>query len=148
MLGKREAVATAPDFVIALPESVTPYRNASFSFESDFQTMFDDDAPGNDDEWTNVTTTIPARGQYEPASHGHLSEVLPSLDALPRPERLFESQLPYHLIVKILHDGMVVQSSHQPSLEILAGYLTKYTKSRKNVSVKVREAAFHLTLSC
>ena len=142
-LGRREVTATAPHFIIALPESETPYRSAYSSFESDFQTIFDDDAPANDDRWTHVTTTVPARGQYEPASQGHSSEGLPSLDALPRPERLFESQLPYHLIVKVLHNGIVVQSSHQPSLELLASYLIKYTKSMKNVSTKVCKAALH-----
>ena len=84
--------------------------------------MFDEDAPGNDDEWTIVTPAVAPR----------VSEMLPSLDTLPRPERLFECQMPYHLIVKVLHDGIVVQSSHQPSLELLAAYLKKYTKSMKN----------------
>lgn len=105
--------------------------------------MFGDSAPGHEDGWTTVMTSIPTKSSFEPRNQGHLSEALPSLDALPRPERLFESQLPYHMIVRLLdsamNSGVVVQSSHQPSLELLAGYLTKYTKSMSGVSEKVRK---------
>lgn len=136
-MGMHEAIASASDFIIALPESLPPHQNAFCSFESDFQTMFDGDGPGHEDEWTNVTTSVPEQRQFEQASHGHLSDTLPSLDALPRPEILFESQLPYQLIVKVLHDGIVVQCSHQASLKLLAAYLTKYTKSMKNTCANV-----------
>ena len=106
--------------------------------------MFDQQAAGNDEGWTNVTTSLPARSSYEPPNQG-LAESLPDLDSLPRPERLFETTLPYHMIVRIresnVNSGIVVQSSHQPSLELLAAYLTKYTKSMKGVSTKVRESS-------
>ena len=128
-LGKRETTTMVPDFVIAIPEVMPPYGNCFTSFENDLQTIFDNAAMNNDEEWTNVITNLPAPGIP--------SEMLPSLDTLPRPERLFESSLPCHLIVKLLHNGMVVQSSHQPSLELLSDYLTKYTKSMKNVSTRV-----------
>lgn len=108
--------------------------------------MFDQQAAGNDEGWTNVTTSLPARSSYEPTNQG-LAESLPELDSLPRPERLFETTLPYHMIVRIresnVNSGIVVQSSHQPSLELLAAYLTKYTKSMKGVATKVRESFSH-----
>ncbi len=144
-LGKCEIAPSAPDLVVAIPEGITPSQNlsrsAASSFETDFQAMFDDNAHGNDDGWTNVTNAVPTREHREETRRDQLSKPLPSLDTLPRPERLFESLGPNHLIVKLLHNGIVVQSSHQPSLELLAGYLRKYMKSMKNVTVKVRKTA-------
>lgn len=83
--------------------------------------------------------TLPSRTTRGQASAAAPSAI-PSLSELPRPEVLFASQTPYHLIVKVVHDGMVVQGSHQGSLELLAGYLQRYTRDIENISVKVRGA--------
>lgn len=87
-----------------------------------------------DEDWANVTLPSRTRGQATDIA----PMVMPSLDELPRPEMLFAAQVPYHLIVKIVHNGIVVQGSHQGSLELLAGYLQQYTRNIQNVSVKVR----------
>ena len=87
-----------------------------------------------DEDWANVTLPSRTRGQATDIA----PIVMPSLDELPRPEMLFAAQVPYQLIVKIIHNGIVVQGSHQGSLELLAGYLQQYTRNVQNVSVKVR----------
>lgn len=86
-----------------------------------------------DEDWADVTMPSKTRGQTTDI----LSTTMPSLDELPRPEMLFAAQTPYHLIVKVVHNGMVVQGSHQGSLELLTGYLQKYTRDIENISVKV-----------
>ena len=65
------------------------------------------------------------------------SMALPSLDMLPRPEILFASHTPYQILIKTIHSGIVVYGSHQPSLELLASYLGKNTKTMKNDTRKV-----------
>ena len=129
-----------------MPENITTAgtvsRIAASSFETDFQAMFDENAGGNDDGWTKVANAIPPQGLREEISRNMSFKALPALDTLPRPERLFDTLQPSHLIVKVLHNGMVVQSSHQPSIELLAGYLRKYTKLLKNVSAKVSSTAY------
>ena len=89
-----------------------------------------------DEDWADVTLRSRNRGQASAMA----ATTMPSLDELPRPEILFASQIPYHLIVKVVHDGMVVQGSHQGSLELLARYLQKHTRNVENISIKVSQA--------
>lgn len=86
-----------------------------------------------DEDWANVT--LPSRTREQAIDMAPTA--MPSLDELPRPEMLFAAQTPYHLIVKIVHNGMVVQGSHQGSLELLAGYLQKYIRDIQNISISV-----------
>ena len=89
-----------------------------------------------DEDWADVT--LPSTNGRQASAMAPTT--MPSLDELPRPEILFASQIPYHLIVKVVHDGMVVQGSHQGSLELLARYLQKHTRNVENVSIKVSPA--------
>lgn len=89
-----------------------------------------------DEDWAKVT--LPSR-TYGQAS-GVAPTAMPSLDELPRPETLFAEGTPYHLMVKVVHNGMVVQGSHQGSLELLAGYFQKYMRDIENSSVRVSRA--------
>ena len=89
-----------------------------------------------DEDWANVT--LPSR-TYGQAS-GVAPTAMPSLDKLPRPETLFAEGTPYHLVVKVVHNGMVVQGSHQGSLELLAGYFQRYMRDIENSSVRVSRA--------
>ncbi len=86
-----------------------------------------------DEDWADVA--LPSRMHRQTSSTPPTA--MPSLTELPRPEILFASQTPYHLIVKVVHDGIVVQGSHQGSLELLAGYLQRYTRDIENISIKV-----------
>ena len=88
-----------------------------------------------DEDWANVTLPSRSRGQAIDIA----PTPMPSLEELPRPELLFMAQTPYHLIVKVTHNGIVVHGSHQGSLELLAGYLQRYTRDIQNISVKVRD---------
>ena len=131
--------------MIGIPESPPPYRNVSGCFKAEFDNLFtrDFNPPGSapaqvtgDKDWTDVTLPSRTCGQANTAA----PTTIPSLNELPRPEILFADQTPYHLILRIVHDGIVVQGSHQASLELLAGYLQKYTRDLDNVSVKVSHA--------
>lgn len=90
-----------------------------------------------DEDWANVT--LPSRTRAQ-ATDINTPTVMPALDELPRPEILLAAQTPYHMIVQVVHNGMIVQCSHQGSLELLAGYLQKYTRDTPNQSVKVSYA--------
>ncbi len=105
-----------------------------FAPSSNKQTSSAQAQGAEDEDWANVT--LPSRTRGRASNIAPMA--MPSLDELPRPEMLFAAQVPYHLIVKIVHNGIVVQGSHQGSLELLAGYLQQYTRNVPNVSVKVR----------
>ena len=64
---------------------------------------------------------------------------LPKLDTLARPDTLFLHQMPYHMTVRVTRKGTLVQGSHQPSLELLASYLKKWTRPMKHDVRKVRK---------
>lgn len=139
---KTELAKFGAIFIIGIPESRPAYRNVSAFFVTDLEKVFTQSsnqttsmqAPGTDDEdWANVTLPSRTRGRASDT----LAIAMPDLDELPRPELMFATQTPYHLIVKLVHNGIVVQGSHQGSLELLAGYLQRYTRDIQNISVKV-----------
>ena len=131
--------------MIGIPESPPPYRNVSALFMTELESIFTQStnqinsaqAQGAEDkDWANVTMPSRTRGQATEIG----PTAMPSLDELPRPEMMFATQTPYHLIVKAVHNAIIVQGSHQGSLELLAGYLQKYTRDIENISVKVSPA--------
>jgi hypothetical protein len=65
---------------------------------------------------------------------------LPQLNMLDRPEDLC-ARAPYHLILRESDRCIAVTSSHQPSLELLAGYLKKWTKANPRF---VHRVSFHI----
>lgn len=139
---KTELAKTGATFTIGIPESLPPYKNVSACFMTEFEKLFTKSSKqtgsaqaqgAEDEDWADVTMPSKTRGQTTDI----LSTTMPSLDELPRPEMLFAAQTPYHLIVKVVHNGMVVQGSHQGSLELLTGYLQKYTRDIENISVKL-----------
>ena len=50
---------------------------------------------------------------------------------------LFSSQVPYHLIVQVMHNSISVQGSHQPSLQLIKEYFEKYARVDYNNMNKV-----------
>ena len=140
---KTELAKSGATFIIGIPESSPPYRNVSAFFMTEFEKLFTHSSNqtssaqahgAEDEDWANVTLPSRSRGQATDIA----PTPMPSLDELPRPEMMFASQTPYHLIVKVIHNGIVVHGSHQGSLELLAGYLQRYTRDIQNISVKVR----------
>jgi hypothetical protein len=66
------------------------------------------------------------------------ADALPSVDMLERPEDLMRKP-PYHLIVTHTQYGkfITIQSSHQPSLELISEYFKKWTKRNHGQTTRV-----------
>lgn len=130
-------------FIINVPQTAPPYRGVSAYFATDFQTLFVSptafSTSHNDDDWASVS--LPSRTEQPPipsaSTAAATSTELPNLESLPRPEILFSSQTPYHLMVKIVHNGNHIYCSHQGSLELLSAYLNKYVRNIDNPSIKL-----------
>lgn len=90
------------------------------------------------DDWTDVvvtSTTKPANISSKPTAK---VEYLPSAESLPRPDDLL-LQPPYHLSVRVYGSSEIdVQSSHGPSLELLAAYLKKWCRTNTMSTDRVR----------
>ncbi|KAJ7782063.1 hypothetical protein DFH07DRAFT_728883, partial [Mycena maculata] len=105
------------------------------SFDKDFENLFNAEAGGKEDDWadiaseTRVATT--SSGIEVPAVAR-----LPVLGALARPQELFSSNGPYILIVEERGAMLVIQCSHEPSLELLSAYLKKWAKTNPNDSLR------------
>ncbi|KAG8839446.1 hypothetical protein FRC18_010926 [Serendipita sp. 400] len=69
---------------------------------------------------------------------------LPSVDVLARPENLFSSILPYTLIVRHTSDGVEIEGSHQPTLQLIHDYFKKY--ARKNLNDTRQISYFNTSL--
>lgn len=135
-----------PTFLINIPQTAPPYlpyRGAPAYFTADFQSLFSHPPTATstspeDDDWASVAlpTRQPQAQQSASTNPASTTTELPTLDRLPRPELLFQSQTPYHLIVKIVHNAIHIYSSHQPSLELLSAYLTKYARNIDNPGIR------------
>ena len=130
----------ASQLIILIPEASPPYdSDPSSSIEDSLRDLFEPSSrvtertfEAEDTEW--ATVNLPTRAEktanVTPTS-------IPLIKGLARPERLFSSQLPYLMVVQIIHNGIIVQGSHQPSLRLLKDYFEKYTRIDRNDSTKV-----------
>lgn len=135
---------TGSEFLLVLPASKPPYNSSALNIRRDLDSIFKkkDDKSAEGDDWAKVE--MPSRERTQgAASGGAVPTRLPSLDMLPRPEDLFESRAPYYIIVEVLHERIVVQASHQPSLELLTEYLRKYRSTMVNDARKVGRSALN-----
>jgi hypothetical protein len=75
-------------------------------------------------------------------SRATVADAIPSVDMIERPEELMKKP-PYHLILTHNQYGkfITVQSSHQPSLELISDYLKKWTKRNHGQTTKVSFAS-------
>jgi len=110
--------------------------------ENLFNTTSTKDVPlqsqGIDDEG-QADEERPSNREISPKQNLRITpQTLPQLDTLARPDTLFLHQIPYHMTVKMTQSGILVQGSHHPSLELLAGYFSKWTRTLKNDTRKVR----------
>jgi hypothetical protein len=115
-------------------------------YDKDFEALFaTDKQPAKDDEWAHVDDheleTVSAFSASRPVKS--VTDRLPTLDMLLRPEELFKNTTPHILIVEMLDNNSVilVQGSHQASLELMASYLQKWSKKNPHSSVAVRGPA-------
>jgi hypothetical protein len=105
-----------------------------------------------EDTWTDIggvddQRTEPARGGAPPIPSRPVprrtqaaSKVddLPAVGTVSRPAKLFKSIAPYVLTVNATKIPLLVQGSHQPSLEYIASYLKKWARVDQNNAAKVR----------
>ncbi|KAJ7255507.1 hypothetical protein B0H12DRAFT_535500 [Mycena haematopus] len=95
-----------------------------------------------DESWADLATdthvsalrarVIPSESPNEAPS----TTRMPVLDGVLRPPELFRSTGPYILIVEERSPHIVVQCSHEPSLELIQAYLNKWGKTNPNDSQK------------
>jgi len=108
------------------------------NYDRCFENLFND---ANDGDWADVL--VETQAPTATATPGAISSNerpsvtrLPVLDALSRPPELFKMTGPYILIVEERVPHIIVQCSHEPSLELLAAYLNKWGKSNPDDSLK------------
>lgn len=69
-------------------------------------------------------------------------KTLPNVNTLPRPDMLFSTLLPYTVIVRRTGGGVDIESSHQPTLELISEYFKRHTRKNLNHSRQVGSLSF------
>ncbi|KAJ6518895.1 hypothetical protein C8R45DRAFT_949655 [Mycena sanguinolenta] len=85
---------------------------------------------------THVSATTARVIPSESSTERPATTRMPLLDAVLRPPELFKSTGPYILIVEERSPHIVVQCSHEPSLELIQAYFSKWGKTNPNDSLK------------
>ncbi|KFY21557.1 hypothetical protein V493_07294 [Pseudogymnoascus sp. VKM F-4281 (FW-2241)] len=155
-------------FVIRLPKgSPSPSGTTHAGFSSDFLSLFTPPSSSSppvstivsdDPEWADVsiqpeTHTPAVLPRQSTAAQESVSERLPDLALIPRPEELL-NRPPYWLLVRQDTDNrVVVQGSHAPSLECMGAYLKRWCRGNPHnvnrppmVEVKMEQSAFGVGL--
>ncbi|KAJ6581613.1 hypothetical protein B0H19DRAFT_1061144 [Mycena capillaripes] len=107
-------------------------------YEKCFENLFDPNA--KDAGWDDLAVEAPVAatpGVIPSSNERPFVARLPVLDALPRPPELFKMTGPYIMVVEERVPHILVQCSHEPSLELLAAYINKWGKNNLNDSEKV-----------
>ena len=68
---------------------------------------------------------------------------LPAAATLPRPDLLFGNTLPYTLIVRNRNDGIDIDCSHAPTLNLIYEYFNRHTRKNMIDHRKVSKTAFY-----
>ncbi|KAF9267117.1 hypothetical protein L218DRAFT_1074426 [Marasmius fiardii PR-910] len=95
-----------------------------------------------EDDWADVDIIEKQKEKpWGPADNGPWKatrrvERLPTVDTLARPNELFRTTSPQLMIIHQHRQSLTVQCSHQPSLELLQAYLTKWAKTNTNDSLR------------
>ncbi|KAK7022928.1 hypothetical protein VNI00_016818 [Paramarasmius palmivorus] len=136
--------ATLGSFIIGIPNAdPIPQSRLTSIWDNCFESLFTDAEPSStlpaEDDWADVAEE-PQQRQRVNASNTqpfeHQVERLPTVNALARPNELFLSTAPHILMVHYRTDKITVECSHQPSLELLSNYLTKWNKTNPNDSAR------------
>lgn len=113
-------------------------------FDQDLDNLLPGSNPLNDDEWADVTeletrSTRPQAVFNSPivVQPKAMVEHLPKMDILARPVELFKNTAPHILIVDAQTKPLIIQGSHQQSLNLLASYLKKWGKTNHDDNLKV-----------
>jgi len=98
-------------------------------FDKDFENFFADNPMVKEDEWAHVDDQALDTISVQSVHPAVGTDRLPMLDMLLRPDELFKTTTPYILTLEVkTTEVIVVQGSHQASLELLASYLQKWAK--------------------
>jgi hypothetical protein len=99
-------------------------------FSADSVPGAEGDSTNKDDEWANVDETGEAQSiSIRSKELDSSPDVLPSIETLARPDILFRSLTPYLLHVTLYGvNKLVVQGTHEPSLQLLSDYLQRWMK--------------------
>ena len=127
-----------------IPECSPPYDHDQYStIALDLRNLFDEGSrnpepvsKGDDCEW--ATVNLHSKDKHIASVASTSPSKLPSISSLEKPETLFSSQIPYQMILQITHNGLIVQGSHQPSLQLMKDYFQKYARIDRNDSNMVR----------
>jgi hypothetical protein len=111
-------------------------------FSADSAPPGEGDPTSKDDEWANVDETGEAQSIRLNETDSS-PDVLPNVETLSRPDILFRSLTPYLLNVT-LHstNKLVVQGTHEPTLQLLSDYLQRWMKRDHRDVRKVSSHAF------
>jgi hypothetical protein len=85
---------------------------------------------------TPATTSAAAMAPMAVRSAAPVNDRLPQVGMIDRPEELLQRP-PYFLFIRSMDQKLVVQGSHQPSLELLADYLKKWGKTNQQLHNRV-----------
>ena len=124
----------------------------SSGLESDFDNLFspetnlagDKEPVSTNDDWADVDETEEAQSistGSKAVVPSAPDDVLPRVETLSQPDILFRSLTPYLLHVTLYGTTkLVVQGTHQPSLQLLSEYLQRWMKRDHSEVRKVRLA--------
>ena len=133
---------------------VAPQKTPS-GFETDFENYFsanpvpavEGDPESKDDEWADVDEIGEAQS-IRLKEVDSAPDVLPTVETLSRPDILFRSLTPYLLNVTLQSTNkLVVQGTHEPSLQLLSDYLQRWMKRDHRDIRKVSPTPSHLWFS-
>jgi hypothetical protein len=149
-------LAQPSTFALNLPRNtvVAPHKAPS-GFETDFENFFsansvpavEGDPAGKDEEWADVDETGEAQS-IRLKEVDSAPDALPTIETLARPDILFRSLTPYLLNVTLQSTNkLVVQGTHEPSLQLLSDYLQRWMKRDHRDIRKVSPNAFPFVVS-
>ncbi|KAI9732708.1 MAG: hypothetical protein M1818_007442 [Claussenomyces sp. TS43310] len=70
--------------------------------------------------------------------------ILPTVDTLSKPDELFRTTTPYYMTLYIQSGAILIQASHQPSLELLADYFRQWNNQSGQHSPLLPNLTFQL----
>lgn len=123
------------------------YNNIYYKIGSDVEAVFMDQpsaGQGNSEPITendDFIEVLPGGKDNQPAPPVKVKS-LPNIETLPRPDALFSTLLPYTVIVRRTGGGVDIESSHQPTLELISEYFRRHSRKNLNDSRQVRYLSY------
>lgn len=126
-----------------LPKAGPPeYRSFSSRIGSDIEQVFSGKAAATSHAALNPEAANDDFVDVAPSREAPKAtrvKSLPTLSTIPRPDNLFTSLLPYTVIVRRTGGGIDIESSHQPTLELISEYFKRHARKNLNDTRQVRK---------